>query len=225
MTESAVLLRVLQEGDSFFPSGTVSFSWGLETLCADGAICKGEDVKAFVLSQLRHRWASFDRPVIVAAALAGSIEGVADIDWLVEAQTLADEFRTGSRRIGNGLLAVHVKLATAGAGAYSNFVNEGRAIGHLAPMQGYLWSRRGIGPRDAALLSAHTMCIGLLGAAVRLGVIGHIDAQKILTATHGDIAALLELPIPDVDEIHTFVPQTEIGSMRHEVAQMRMFAN
>ena len=61
MRDGTVLLRILQEGDSFFPSGSVSFSWGLETLSSDGMITNEAAVEAFLTAQLRNRWANFDR--------------------------------------------------------------------------------------------------------------------------------------------------------------------
>ncbi len=226
MIESALLLRLLQDGDSFFPSGAVAFSWGLEMLCAEGAVTREQDVQDFVRHQLHHRWARFDRPVIAAAAAASNtLHAVARIDQLVEGQTLAAELRSGSRRHGRALLAVHVKLGTPGADDYSALVQQRHAHGHLAPTQGLLWSRRGIPACETAVLSAHLMCTGFLSAAVRIGVIGHVGAQRILKGVHADIAAILATGPPALDSIHSFMPQAEIGSMRHEVAQARLFAN
>ena len=89
MSDSTLLLRVLQDGDSFFPSGAVSFSWGLEMLCAEGAITCEQDVEAFLLAHLHHRWAQFDRPVVIAAALgSNTLAAVVQIDQIVEAHTL-----------------------------------------------------------------------------------------------------------------------------------------
>lgn len=226
MFDIALLLRLLQDGDSFFPSGSVSFSWGLEMLCADGAVAGEQDVQAFLLAHLHHRWAPFDRPVVAAAADASkTLARVAQIDQIVEAQTLAAELRAGSRRNGGALLAVHARLETPGAGDYLSLVQRSEARGHLAPMQGFLWSRLGIPADEAAILSAHTACTGLLGAAVRIGVIGHVAAQRILQTAHRHIVAIAETRRADLDQIHAFMPQTEIASMRHEVAQARMFAN
>jgi urease accessory protein len=226
MTDSMLVLRLLQDGDSFFPSGAVSFSWGLETLCADGVVSSGNDLKSFVLAQLSRRWLHFDRPIVFAAAHPSVAVGtLMEIDRIVEAQTLCAELRSGSRRSGNGLLAAHAKLGTEGAREYCELVQNGYGMGHLAPMQGYLWAKRGIPPQEAAILSAHTLSIGLLGAAVRIGVIGNTGAQRILMALHYDIAAMLQLPLTDIWEVYSFMPQTEIASMRHEKAGVRMFAN
>ena len=60
--DSRGLLATLQHADSFFPSGAVSFSWGLEALRADGLVQSADDVALFAAGQLRHRWATADRP-------------------------------------------------------------------------------------------------------------------------------------------------------------------
>ncbi len=74
-------------------------------------------------------------------------------------------------------------------------------------------------------MSAHTLCTGLLGVVVRLGVIGHIGAQRILRNVQHHIAELAAMPPAGLGDIHSFMPQAEIGSMRHETAEMRLFAN
>jgi urease accessory protein len=226
MTEEALLLRILQEGDSFFPSGAVSFSWGLETLCSDGLVTKEGDVANFLLAQLTYRWASFDRIAVIEAAKASQFTNkIVEVDQVVEAQTLPDELRSGSRRNGCGLLSVHAKLGTPGARDYLAGVRASVGFGHVSVMQGFLWRQRGIPPDEAVLLSAYVLCVGILGAAVRIGVIGHIAAQKILIKLQPTISRLAAGQLASLDEIHCFLPQAEIASMRHETAATRLFAN
>ena len=168
MSDVADTLAVLQFGDSFFPSGAVSFSWGLEGLFDSGVVTDADAVSAFVIGQLRARWAEFDRPVVVAAHRArSSLEDIAAIDAQVETQSPCAELRSGSRRIGE-------------ASTYRERVKQGEACGHLAAMQGYLWGRASLSEPDAVALSAHTFSTGLLGAGIRLGCLSHIDAQRIL---------------------------------------------
>lgn len=226
MTDPAADLTLLQYGDSFFPSGAVSFSWGLETLCADGCIAATPEVSSFLHGQLQHRWATCDRPAVAAAHLAADdLEAVARIDHLLEAQSLAAELRDGSRRCGGALLAVHEKLGTPGAELYRAMVRSGGAPGHLAAVQGL--AGRGVGLTLSAceVLSAHTLSVGLLGAALRLGVIGHVDAQLCLQDARGLIAGILAVPAPAVETMSAFTPEAEIAVMRHETAETRLFAN
>lgn len=226
MSEQALLLRVLQEGDSFFPSGAVSFSWGLETLCSEGVISTESEVESFLAAQLTYRWAPFDRIIVMEALRASqSLTTIMATDRLVDAQTLPEELRSGSRRTGCGLLSVHTKLGTARAQEYLELVRTGTGIGHFTVMQGFLWGNRGISCEQVALLSAHVLCVSILGAAVRLGTIGHIGAQKILSRLQPTIARLVTSATASLDEIHSFMPQAEIASMRHEIAATRLFAN
>jgi urease accessory protein len=226
MTDPAADLTLLQYGDSFFPSGAVSFSWGLETLCADGCIAAAPQVSSFLHGQLRHRWATCDRPAMVAAHRAAEdLETIARLDRLLDAQTLADELRDGSRRCGGALLAVHEKLGTPGAEPYRALVRSRDALGHLAAVQGLVGRGVGLTLSACEVLSAHTLCVGLLGAALRLGVIGHLDAQRNLQEARDAVAGILAVPAPGLETISAFTPAAEIAVMRHETAQTRLFAN
>ena len=123
-------LTLLQHGDSFFPGGAASFSWGLEGLCTDGIVVDADDVAAFVMDQIAGRWASFDWPVTRHAFdHVADLDAVAGVDRRVEAQTLARELREGSRRAGAALLGVHARLDTPRAEAYGQRVSCGDAPG------------------------------------------------------------------------------------------------
>lgn len=226
MTETATLLAALQHGDSFFPSGANAFSWGLETLVSEGRVRSAEDVEDFVGGLLRRRWATFDRAAILASARAGGrIERVAELDWMIEAQTLAAELRDGSRRTGASLLAIHGRLGTRGAARYQELVAKGRAPGHAAAVQGLLWRALGLDEATMQSLSAHLLCVGILAAALRLGVIGHVRAQQVLQGVRPEVARLLSVDAPDPAAMHSFAPEAEIAALRHEVAETRLFAN
>ena len=226
MTDPANDLILLQHGDSFFPSGAVSFSWGLETLAEDGRVHSADSVAEFLVNQIRHRWATSDRAALAAAHGAGAdLDAVAGIDRLVEAQILASELRDGSRRTGRALLSMHDKLGTPLARAFHHRVRAGDTPGHAVVVQGLVWHGVGLTLGQAELLSAHTQAIGFLGAAIRLGVIGHIDAQRILLVAQGAIVEIVGEAAPSVDDMSAFTPETEIAAMRHEIAETRLFAN
>ncbi len=224
MTDSAALLAALQHGDSFFPSGSLAFSWGLETLRNDGLLRGAEDVEWFVLDQLRHRWATFNRPVLVAAhCVADDPESLVRIDRLVEAMSLAGEARDGSRRAGAALLSVHENLGTEGALAYHERVKARRAWGHLAVVQGLVWRGAGLDETAASAVSGHTLCVGLLGAALRLGSIGHLDSQRSLARLRNEIVKLSAVPAPALEDMCICTPEADVASMRHENESTRLF--
>jgi urease accessory protein len=224
MGSSLSLLTALQHGDTFFPSGGIAFSWGLETLHADGLLTSASDIEAFLHGQLYHRWSTSDRIALVRSfKAADDLDLVTECDAELESLALARELREGSRRAGATLLRVHSQLGTLQADLYRERVRGGAAHGHLAVVQGLLWRGVGMSIEDAQITSAHGLCLGVLGAAIRLGVIGHIDSQKILQSAHVTINELMARDFED--EIASFVPASEIAMMRHEVGQSRLFAN
>lgn len=236
-------LLALQQADSFFPGGAVAWSWGLETLVAEGRLgttdrVPGERrqrgvrqdrsaaVRAFVEGQLRHRWASFDRAFLHAAWRgADDLPSLLELDAQIEALTLAEELRTGSRRVGQSLLGVHVGLDTPGARQFQQQVSDGFTPGHLPVVQGLIWQRLGIDWQHCQLAAAHTLCTGLVSAALRLGVLGHLDAQRVLTDIQPLLLQLLSEPEPAIEDASGFTPLAEIAVMRHQTQDLRLFAN
>ncbi|MGH6826163.1 urease accessory protein UreF [Methyloceanibacter sp.] len=226
MSDVAQALAVLQFGDSFFPSGAVSFSWGLEGLSGSGAVTDADTVRAFVIGQLRARWAEFDRPVVVSAHRARmNLDNVAAIDDQVEVQSPCAELRGASRRMGDAMLSVFARLGIGDAAAYREKMKQGDAFGHLPAMQGYLWGGAGLSERDAVALSAHTFATGLLGAGIRLGCLGHIEAQQILVEARQEAARLAALPVPPVGALSAYGLEAEIAVMQHANNSLRVFAN
>jgi urease accessory protein len=224
MADAAALLLALQMGDSAFPSGGFGFSWGLETLKSDGLVRDGADVIAFAQAQLWHRWASADRPVLRAALAArGDLNRLAALDREVEAMNLAVEQREGSRRMGRALVRSHVTMDTPGAKAFQAAQREGRVLGHLPVAQGVVWGGAGLDIDGAEAVSAFAVAAGVGQAAVRLALIGPVEAQAMIAGLRGTIAALLARPCPD--RPHAFVPAAEIAVMRHESGEARLFAN
>ena len=226
MSDTASLLATLQQADSFFPAGGVAFSWGLETLVAEGVFRADRDLHPLLMGQLEQRWATFDRCALVAAfETVPDLAGVSRIDRRIEAMSLARELREGSRRAGGSLLGVHERLGTSGASDYRTAVRAGSACGHLPVVQGLVWRGAGMTVEQAQAASAHTFCVSLLGAALRLGAIGHLHAQETLVGLRAPMARLLAEPPPSFEHCYTYTPMAEIAVMRHEVQSARLFAN
>ena len=226
MIDDSTLLTALQHADSFFPSGGTAFSWGLESLCNDRNIGSADDVRGFLIGQLRHRWATCDRSFLAAAhGVVNDLDAVATLDRELEAMTLPREMREGSVRAGGALLASHDRLGTAGAGDYRKRVRDGRAPGHLPVVQGLLFAALGLDAGAAGAVSAHLLSVNVVSAALRLSVISHVDAQRILTATRPLVADLLRSPPLSVGEAGVYAPATDAAVMRHEIQTARLFAN
>jgi urease accessory protein len=219
------MLAALQHGDSFFPSGGVAFSLGLEALRDDGRVTDPAGVERMIGEQIVGRWASCDRAFIAAAHGAADLEVLAALDRRLDAMTLPRELREGSRRNGAALLRVHAELGTPRAGDYRALVRADAAPGHLPIVQGLVFGGSGLPGDEALVVSAHAFAVGLLAAALRLGLIGHVAAQAALKRLHGTIKAALNSPPPAPEEAYAFTPLAEVAVMRHEVLTGRLFAN
>ena len=164
---------------------------------------------------LRHRWATSDRVAVALAYRAGDdFDQLAEIDQAVEAATLAEPLRNGSKRNGNALLAAHVRLPPRSL----------KAHGHLPIVQGFVWRARGINEADAILVSGYSTASGLIAAAVRLGRIGAVEAQAVLAALLPAIADLSAPVSPDA-EIASFMPWVDAAASRQARAHLRLFAS
>jgi urease accessory protein len=220
------LLTLLQHGDSFFPSGAVSFSWGLEMLKDDEIITSISGVNDFIENQLLERWGPFERVVLAHSFdCENKFEEIISIDNIVECMTFARELREGSKRLGSALLTTHSKLNNPLAHQYQALIFDGCAYGHLPIAQGLVWKSIGLTRNSVLSLSAYNFCSSVLGAALRLGLVGHIDCQNSLTKFRKLIIKILAWPIPGIESIHAFTPYADIASMRHENAEARLFAN
>ena len=220
------LLSAFQYADSFFPTGSTSLSNGLETLVDDGVVGDGDDLEQFLQGQIRWRWGPFERPFVVhAIRQCACLQDLVLLDNLLHAQSLSAEAREGSMRTGRALLRMHTGLETPGAVDYQQLISDQMAKGHNAVMQGMVWGRSGLSEEQAELISAHTFCVTYLGAAIRLGVVGHQSAQGILTRLHREVTDQVRKPCFDIDAVTSFCPEQEIGMMRHEKLSSRLFLN
>jgi urease accessory protein len=111
------------------------------------------------------------------------------------------------------------------AADYLEEVRAGRAPGHLPIAQGLVWQGLALPLPQAEAMAALGQCIAVTGAAIRLGRLGHVQAQRLLAQARPRIAAVLAQAPPALDDIWNGAPALEIAAMRHETRSARLFAN
>lgn len=183
MTGPGQLLAAIRFGDSAFPSGGFAFSSGLEGSHRDGLVCDEADVTEFTAEQLDGRWHGCDR---VLMRQAWSAPDPATVDATAESVAVMSVLRAASRRAGAATLATFAAvLDTAPDPAvvdYRNRVLTGSAPGHLAVVQAVCLRAAGLGLETAETVAAWQVLSGIAGAAIRLGIVGHLGAQRVTTA-------------------------------------------
>lgn len=216
-------LALLQLGDSAYPAGGFAFSWGIEGLAADGLLDGVHELDDAIHTHLAHRWHTSDR-VLLRRAFTDDLEAAAAADRLAEATTLSAELREGSHRAGRALLGVAVKLGGPLSTTYREMVSADPRLGHLPIIQALSYRDAGLTLAAAELVSSWTLVTGLVSAATRLGLIGHIEAQRALTEARKTLADLLETT-PDPDDLpSSFTPLIDIAIARGPARHIRMFA-
>jgi urease accessory protein len=231
--EARALLTVLQIGDSLFPSGAYSHSYGLETLVADGEAHLPEDLADILDTTLGRRLATADLPALlaaheIAARLPIDIAALVAVDRRLTATKLADEERSSSESVGRRICEESLRLvpASEAAAAYGAAVASGVAPGNAVVALAVLTAASEVGAQEAALLACYTTCSGLLSAAMRLGRVGHGSVQALLAAARPQmLAAVAKAATVPWTEIAASCPQLDIAMVRHELAPARMFAS
>jgi urease accessory protein len=219
-------LVAMQQADSQFPSGGFAFSQGLEASVVEAQRVGPFDLSSFIAVQVRHRWMGTDRVAVARAhRLADDLPAVAAIDQEFEASSIFETLREGSRRNGAALLTAHQRLGTRGADEYRRLVRQGRGMAHLPVVQGLVWRNVGLDEQTALAVSGYQAVASLASAAVRLGVVGAIEAQARIAAVLPLVALACAEPVADDQPFEAFVPLTEIAvSLNHSSGQ-RLFSN
>lgn len=230
------LLSLLQLSDSAFPSGRYTLSHGLETLVESGHLTvptESSTLIALLGDSIRFGAAPSDGLALACAhRAAGPDEGVdlelvTRVDLRLTAVKLPREARGASTRTGRAVLAT----ATAAIGGtalhdYAEHVKRGRSPGNHAVVVGLLSARLGVPCLEAVVGELYAFACSWVAAAVRLGLVDHRSAQALLHRSRSVIAdAALQAVDRDVSQISSCTPLLDVMAMRHEEAELRLFAS
>jgi urease accessory protein len=223
----AGLLAALQLGDSLFPSGGFTLSHGLETMAEHHLVRDAASLRQWIEIGLRWQVAPSDGVAAAATwSAADDLDEVAEIDRLLHATKLAREPREASERTGRQMLATLATVAGGSLTRYGRVVMAGRAPGSQPVVLGLAGRQLGIGQRETVLLLLHLYVAGCLGAALRLLDVDDVETQHIRLALAPALSASADesLAVP-WKEMYACAVQTELMTMMHERATMRLFAS
>lgn len=226
---AAFLSRMLQFGDSMFPVGAFSFSCGLESAIQKGVVTDVATLRAFARTAAEQA-ARGDCIALVAAhyaAAAGDIESLVWIDAQVYARKLSEEARSMSVRMGKKLTEMGMEVLRAPLlgrwrdciessvtpGCYSTALAIGFAVQHLSAREAFVVYRYGVATT-------------ILGAALRLMKISHIETQKILYGLTEDAEdTYAAAATAEITDMAGFAPMSDILAAIHTRAHVRLFMN
>ena len=221
------LLAALQLGDSLFPSGGFTLSHGLETLAERGLVTNARTLQEWISTTARWQVATSDGVAAAATWRAGDdLALVAEIDRYLLTTKLAREPREASGRTGRQVLATLAAIAGGALSRYRQDVLAGRAPGLQPIVLGLAGRQLGLGRCETVLLLLHMHVAGCLGAALRLVDVDDVQVQRIRLTLAPALAEAADeaLTIP-WKEMYACAVQTELMTMIHERATVRLFAS
>ena len=223
-------LAFMQLADSFFPSGAYTLSHGLESLVQSGAVKTAEDVESFVRLLLCNKIGPMDLVALAHAHTASknnNMQLVRDIDARLFAQTPIEKTRIAQRQSGRALLMVAGKTWPHEQLDWLSQQTAKGEISCLHPIAFAVVARvAGLSMQETALAFMHGFTTGLLGAAIRLGTVGHLEAQQIRLRLADSMAAIcLDCERYSLDDMWSCTPLVDLAQMRQAKLSRRLFAS
>jgi urease accessory protein len=217
--------QLMQLADSFFPSGMFGQSGGLESLVKAGRVKNGNDILRFIRQQIKFQIVPCDCAVfaaVMAAAKKRDVERASAADNLCYSMKLVREVRTASARSGRQLLTCLVNMTDDSfAKKFYAKVEAKESAGTYPACLAVAASALHIPGKSALRMILYSYCASIVGSAVRLGAITHIEGQRILTQLACDVNSVKAAK--NIRELWQLAPLTEILQMQHEQDDSRMF--
>lgn len=223
------LARALQFGDSMFPIGGFAFSGGLESAIQTRVVTDAETLQAFARTAVEQAAMGDGIALVHAhrAAAAGDLGELVRIDGLAFARKLSAETRTMSVRMGKKF----AEMGTAVIGApllhaWLERIATRQTPGCYPVSLAVNCAVQGLPARDAFVVHQYGVASMILGAALRLMKVSHVDTQRILYRLDvGADAAYEAAAAACLDDMAGFAPLTEILAAVHVKAHVRLFMN
>lgn len=221
-------LALMQLADSFFPSGSFTVSHGLEYLVQTKQIKDVAQLKTFLQIILHNKIGSCDLVALIHAykgSQENNISMIIDADRQLFRQTLVAKNRQTMQKSGRALLMVARQIWQDNQLQQLQLATEQFYCLHPI-IFGVVAQIAETDEQNTALAFLHSFITSLLGAAIRLGVIGHIQAQKMLLFLSSDMTnAYSQARSLDINRMWSCTPTIDLAQMQHQQLKTRLFAN
>jgi urease accessory protein len=201
-----------QLADSAFPTGGFAHSSGLEAAYQQGEVRGRDELRAFLETSLRQQF-HFALPFVVGAHRKP--EELRELDAWFDTLLTNHVGNRASRAQGRSWRAVVRKVFKLG--------DPQPPCGHFGPIYGALCRELGVSETSTCHLFLFLQLRSLLSSAVRLNIVGPLEAQALQHELSSFARQVLECPVPEmVDAVQT-APLLEIWQGAHDRLYARLF--
>jgi urease accessory protein len=206
--------------DSAFPTGGFAHSWGLEAAWHQGGVPDGDALRAFVRATITQT-ACGSLPLVNAAFTNPA--RLAELDALNDAFLTTAVANRASRIQGRTLLATAARI-WPGPALLALEDEEARLTAHVAPLAGALFRAMHLSLETTQRIVLYLSVRGVLSAAVRLGIAGSYEAQRLQAEASEDLdGALARAGCLDERDLAQTAPLIDVWQGAHDRLYSRLF--
>ena len=223
------LVGLLQLSDSFFPSGMYTMSNGLESYFYRKKVRNANQLHDLMRVFLEQQIGPSDCNALGNSYVAlenHNIQNLVEVDQTLFVMRFVEEVRNASTRSGMQVLRCISAFVTDYdmLHLYQESIKQGKASG-IYPISLAIASKAfGISKQNAGIILLYGFTVSMAGAALRLGIIHHYDAQRIIHELKPVISdTVLKNINRPLSGIWQFCPGLDINQIKHEKMRSKMF--
>lgn len=222
-------LGVMQLSDSFFPTGIFATSNGLEFLFTEKKIQGMTDLIEIIETSINQQIGPTDCVAlanVIDEANKNNFDKVIEADNIVFATKPIKEIRNASVRSGVQLIKCVLEFVNDNKilNQYQDNITKNKAHGVYPVAFAVCCNALEIKKEKSMAMMLYGFTVGIVGAALRLGIIQHFEGQKIIHSLKPIISQTIkEYSNKSLLEMWQFAPQVDITQMSHEKMDSKMF--
>jgi urease accessory protein len=222
-------LSMMQLSDSFFPTGMYTTSNGLEAIFYGGRKLRPTELRDLIMTYIEHQMGPADCAALGNAyeyASKSDVRNVIRVDKTLYSMKIVQEIRNASARSGTQMLRCTNFFVTKDdvLNEYVAAIKSGQAFGPYPVALAVACNALSIPKRKAGLAMLYSFSVGMVGAALRLGMFQHLEGQKVIDELKPIIIRTVDENIDrPVEGMWQFAPQIDIVQMSHEKMASKMF--
>ena len=216
----------LQLHDSAFPSGRMAHSNGIESWLLHHTDIDDGALEQLIVDYVAESAATLDAVATATAWRATTVEQLIDIDQQLLSYKTSQNARTSSQAAGRQITTTIRKIGLVERSDYLDAVAERSTPGNVAVVEGAVQSSLGI-PQDICVLGSLRSTMSLaVSVCVRLGRLGTLSGQRILTRNTDVLASLVDIALTTpLSKMASHAVELELRGMQHETRVCRHFAS